>query len=188
MTDALYCTVGCHPTRCGEFENSSAPDDYLNDLISLIKSNGEKVVAVGECGLGELSVYFSRKERKHTVTETRGVVFLYVILSFTSQLTCAPYASGDKPSSVATERTFWPAQIIASTKPFLNIALCGKIRVCTPDNSFSMWESYTHSCRVLTQCPHFRLRPNAVLSQGCPAEVSVSMWYVCRVTRLPGTA
>ncbi|XP_022695788.1 putative deoxyribonuclease TATDN1 isoform X1 [Varroa jacobsoni] len=47
----LYCTVGCHPTRCSEFDNySQGPEKYLEELIKLARSS-EKVVAVGEFGL-----------------------------------------------------------------------------------------------------------------------------------------
>jgi TatD DNase family protein len=48
----LYATVGCHPTRCNEFENNApTPDDYFNGLLKLIQENDSKVLAIGECGL-----------------------------------------------------------------------------------------------------------------------------------------
>ena len=48
----MYITVGCHPTRCNEFEKAPNPDEYFNGLLELIKQNDKKVLAVGECGLG----------------------------------------------------------------------------------------------------------------------------------------
>lgn len=58
----LFCTVGCHPTRCNEFNNRAPnPDQYFNGLLELIKNNDEKVLAVGECGLDYDRLHFCPK-------------------------------------------------------------------------------------------------------------------------------
>ena len=48
-----YRTVSCHLTGCTDFEKNDS-DTYISDLLNLAKGNKAKVVAIGECGLGEL--------------------------------------------------------------------------------------------------------------------------------------
>ncbi|XP_050228135.1 uncharacterized protein LOC126677517 [Mercurialis annua] len=49
----LFCTVGVHPTRCKEFEESEDPEQHFQALLSLAREGIQKgkVVAIGECGL-----------------------------------------------------------------------------------------------------------------------------------------
>lgn len=60
--DKLYCTIGVHPTRCNEFDESDDPERYLDDLLTLIKEGGDKVVAVGEIGLDFDRLHFCPKD------------------------------------------------------------------------------------------------------------------------------
>nr|CAH7744086.1 unnamed protein product [Callosobruchus chinensis] len=63
MDDRLYATVGCHPTRCTEFEgNETNPDDYLQKLKDTIASKPGKVVAIGEFGLDYDRTQFCSKD------------------------------------------------------------------------------------------------------------------------------
>lgn len=60
-TDArLFCTIGVHPTRCKEFDESGDPEKHFQELLFLAKKGAEKgkVVAIGECGLDYDRLHF----------------------------------------------------------------------------------------------------------------------------------
>lgn len=51
-------TVGCHPTKCSEFEkHKGGPEAYFNALKGFLSNPAAagKVVAIGECGLGKVN-------------------------------------------------------------------------------------------------------------------------------------
>ncbi|KAI4310618.1 hypothetical protein MLD38_035585 [Melastoma candidum] len=56
----LYCTVGVHPTRCKEFDDSGDPEKHYDALLSLAREGIQKgkVVAIGECGLDYDRLHF----------------------------------------------------------------------------------------------------------------------------------
>jgi Tat protein secretion system quality control protein TatD with DNase activity len=46
-------TAGVHPTRAGLIDANGEPQQYMDELLSLIQQNPTKIVAIGECGLGK---------------------------------------------------------------------------------------------------------------------------------------
>ncbi|KAG0450680.1 hypothetical protein HPP92_026613 [Vanilla planifolia] len=58
--ERLFCTVGVHPTRCKEFDDSGDPEKHFQELLTLAKEGFAKgkVVAIGECGLDYDRLYF----------------------------------------------------------------------------------------------------------------------------------
>lgn len=60
----LFCTVGVHPTRAGDFDKDASTYD---SLLGLIRDNPARVVAVGECGLDYDRTHFCPRatQRRH---------------------------------------------------------------------------------------------------------------------------
>lgn len=54
--------MGCHPTRCNEFEESGDAEGYLKSMENLATHNRDKIVAIGEMGLDYDRVNFCPKD------------------------------------------------------------------------------------------------------------------------------
>ncbi|KAL6067075.1 Deoxyribonuclease TATDN1 [Balamuthia mandrillaris] len=65
LKERLFCTVGVHPTRCGEFDKAEeGAEQYLNNLLALIEANRDKVVAVGEFDYDRLNFCDKETQKK----------------------------------------------------------------------------------------------------------------------------
>lgn len=59
----LACTVGVHPTRCGQFEEyEDGPEAYFQKIRDVMRRGETHVVAIGECGLDYARTRFCGRE------------------------------------------------------------------------------------------------------------------------------
>lgn len=76
IKDDFYCTVGCHPTRCSDFEQTGE-SQYFSGLRELAAAHRGKVVAIGECGLG----VYGTKNRQPAGAEALWLVLTRIYTS-----------------------------------------------------------------------------------------------------------
>ncbi|KAF9435074.1 TatD DNase [Entomortierella beljakovae] len=86
--EGLFMTVGCHPTRCSEFDNhKEGAEGYFKALKAILESPEAKgkIVAIGEVGLDYDRLHFCPKEtqlkyfeRQFELAESTGLpMFLH---------------------------------------------------------------------------------------------------------------
>ncbi|CAE7167734.1 Tatdn1, partial [Symbiodinium pilosum] len=82
----LCCTVGVHPTRCSEFDESGSPAKHMHELRDAALSAGSFLCAIGECGLDydrlefcprEVQKEYFEKQLKELAIPMRKPLFLH---------------------------------------------------------------------------------------------------------------
>lgn len=166
LDDCLYTTVGCHPTRSNEFDESEGGADvYLQGLVDLVKGNRDTVVAVGECGLDYDRLQFSPKETQlkyferqmELVTETQLPMFLH----------CRA-AHDDFKVMVTRHRDNIPGGVVHSfdgnkeeAAALIDLGFYIGINGCslkTQENIDSMCSIPTEKLMIETDCPYCDIR------------------------------
>ncbi|CAK9833956.1 Deoxyribonuclease TATDN1 [Anthophora retusa] len=165
--ERLFSTVGCHPTRCHEFENCGNPEEYLKSLSDLALNNKDKIVAIGEMGLDYDRLQFCSKDVQKKYFEMQ--LSLCSTLKLPMFLHCRN-ASEDFVKILRKHKDTLTAGVVHSfdgnpeeANSILQMGLYIGINGCslkTEENLFAVTTIPLDRLMIETDCPWCEIRPS----------------------------
>ncbi|XP_046747980.1 putative deoxyribonuclease TATDN1 [Diprion similis] len=170
--DRLFSTVGCHPTRCSEFEESGDPESYLKSLTDLASENKDKIVAIGEMGLDYDRLQFCPKDTQKKYFEMQ--LSMCSTLNLPMFLHCRN-ASEDFVQILRKHKSKLTNGVVHSfdgnpedANSILQLGLSIGINGCslkTEDNLFAVTTIPSDRLMIETDCPWCEVRPTHAAAQ-----------------------
>ncbi|KAG6801316.1 deoxyribonuclease TATDN1 isoform X1 [Apis mellifera caucasica] len=164
--ERLFSTVGCHPTRCNEFEENDDPEAYLKSLSDLAAGNKDKIVAIGEIGLDYDRLQFCSKDIQKKYFEMQ--LSLCTTLKLPMFLHCRN-ASEDFIRILRKHKDSLTAGVVHSfdgnpeeANSILQMGLYIGINGCslkTEENLFAVTTIPSDKLMIETDCPWCEIRP-----------------------------
>lgn len=164
--ERLFSTIGCHPTRCNEFEENGDPEAYLKSLSDLAVDNKDKIVAIGEMGLDYDRLQFCSKDVQKKYFEMQ--LSLCSALKLPMFLHCRN-ASEDFIRILRKHKDTLTAGVVHSfdgnpeeANSILQMGLYIGINGCslkTEENLFSVTTIPSDRLMIETDCPWCEIRP-----------------------------